>query len=239
MLVVEHLTKMYGGLVAVNDFSFEVKEGEIVGLIGPNGSGKTVTFEVISGFDRPTSGTISLKGERIDCLLPYQVLGKGLARSFQVVQTFERMTAYETILLAALHRLPMKEARKRTEEILDLIGLTARSHRPAPKLTLPDHKALELGKVLATSPQMVLLDEVMAGLTEPEARVVMENIRDMRRRQGLTFLVVEHHMELLNDLCDRIIALSFGKKIFEGTPNEVATNKAVIEAYLGAEVSLD
>ena len=237
MLVVDHLTKAFGGLIAVNDVSFEVQKGEIVGLIGPNGSGKTVTFEVISGFYRPTQGKIVFNGEAISGLLPHQVLARGLARSFQIVQTFPSFTVYDTVLLAALHILPMPEARKRAEEVLKMTGLAPRSHRLVPGLTLPDHKALEVAKVIASRPKMALLDEVMAGLTEPEARQVMAVIKKLRD-EGITFLVVEHRMEIVMDLCDRIVALTFGKKIAEGTPREVATNKAVVEAYLGEEIIL-
>ena len=237
MLVVDHLTKAFGGLIAVNDVSFEVQKGQIVGLIGPNGSGKTVTFEVISGFYRPTQGKIVFNGEAISGLLPHQVLARGLARSFQIVQTFPSFTVYDTVLLAALHILPMPEARKRAQEVLEMTGLAPRAHRLVPALTLPDHKALEVAKVIASRPKMALLDEVMAGLTEPEARQVMAVIKKLRD-EGITFLVVEHRMEIVMDLCDRIIALTFGKKIAEGTPREVATNKAVVEAYLGEEIIL-
>lgn len=234
MLVVDHLTKAFGGLIAVDDVSFEVKNGEIVGLIGPNGSGKTVTFEVISGFYRPTKGEVRFDGQVITGLLPHQVLARGLSRSFQIVQTFAHFTVYDTVLLAALHALPMPQARKRTDEVLKMTGLTPRAHRLVPALTLPDHKALEVAKVIASRPKMALLDEVMAGLTDPEARQVMAQIRRLRD-EGMTFLVVEHHMEVVMDLCDRIVALTFGKKIAEGTPREVVSNKAVVEAYLGGE----
>jgi len=232
MLTVDRVTKKFGGLVAVDEVSLEVNRGEIVGLIGPNGSGKTTLFEVISGFYRPTSGAVYFKGERIDGLKPHQVLERRLARSFQLVQTFPSFTAYETILLAALHRLPMDRARRKAEEVLKMLGLASRAHRLVPYLSLPDHKLLELGKVLATEPEMVLLDEVNAGLTEKEAGQVTQVIRRLRE-EGLTFLIVEHRMEIIMEICDRIVALNFGKKIAEGTPHEVASNRAVIEAYLG------
>ena len=237
MLAVEKLSKAFGGLMALDDVSFQVAEKEIVGLIGPNGAGKTTLYEVISGFYPPTAGKVTFRGERVDGLKPHQVLARGLARSFQIVQTFPSFTAYENVLLTALRSLPMPQAKKWAEEVLEMVGLTSRAHRPVPSLSLPDQKVLELGRVIATRPRMILLDEVMAGLIEAEARQVTDLIRRLRE-QGLTFMVVEHRMEIIMDLCDRIIALNFGKKIAEGLPREVAAEKQVVEAYLGEEISL-
>jgi len=236
MLVIDGVSKNFGGLSALYEVSFEVKKGEIVGLIGPNGAGKTTLFEIISGFMRPTSGTVLFEGARIDGLQPHQVLKRGVARSFQEVQVFPSFTAYKNILVSTLHSLPMSEARKRTEEILELVGLSSKAKLPAPMLTLPDQKAVELGKVLALEPRLILLDEVMAGLTEVEAENMIALIRRLWK-QGITFLLVEHRMEIVTELCQRIVVLNFGTKIAEGATEEVMRNKDVVESYLGEEIS--
>jgi len=236
MLVIDGVSKNFGGLTALYEVSFEVEKGEIVGLIGPNGAGKTTLFEIISGFMRPTSGTVLFEGHRIDGLKPHQVLKRGVARSFQEVQVFPSFTAYKNILVSALHSSPMSEARKRTEEILELVGLSSKAKVPAPMLTLPDQKAVELGKILALEPRLILLDEVMAGLTEAEAENMIALIRRLWK-QEITFLLVEHRMEIVTELCRRIVVLNFGTKIAEGATEEVMRNKDVVESYLGEEIS--
>jgi len=236
MLVIDGVSKNFGGLAALDNVSFEVKKGEIVGLIGPNGAGKTTLFEVISGFLRPTAGRVLFKGDRIDGLKPHQVLRRGLARSFQLVQVFPSFSVYQNILASALHSSSMREARKRTEEILELIGLSSKAEQLVSCLSLPDQKMTELGKVLALQPQMILLDEAMAGLTEAEARSTVALIKRLWK-QGITFLLVEHRIEIVMELCQRIVVLNFGKKIAEGAAEEVVRDKDVIESYLGEEVS--
>jgi len=235
MLIGEHLTKDFGGLRAVDDVSFEVRQGEIVGLIGPNGAGKTTIFNIISGFYHPTKGSVFFKGQRIDGLRPHQVCKMGLSRTFQIVQTFASFTAFDTILLAALNRLPMSAARKRAREVLEIIGVASKADELVGNLTLPHQKALEIGKALACGPEIVLLDEMMAGLTPVEAEASMDMIRRLRE-DGITFFVVEHVMHIVMNLCERIIVINFGRKLAEGTPKEVSSNKAVIEAYLGEEI---
>ena len=237
MLEVQGLTKAFGGLIAVDDVSFRVVRGEIVGLIGPNGSGKSTIFEVVSGFQRPTRGQVVFEGRRIDGLPPHRVLARGIARAFQIIQLFPSFTVEETIRLAALHDLPMAEARRKAVEVMERVGLAPVAGELVANLSLPDHKRLEFGKVLAARPKLVLLDELMAGLTEGVASELSALIVTLRRDEGMTFVMVEHRMEIIMGLCDRLVALNFGKKLAEGLPREITSNKEVIEAYLGEELT--
>jgi branched-chain amino acid transport system ATP-binding protein len=239
MLAVEQVTKAFGGLVAVDDLSFRVEPGEIVGLIGPNGSGKSTAFEVISGFQGPTRGEVHFDGQRIDGLPPHVIVERGIARAFQLVQLFPSFTVEETILLATLNRSPMGPARRKTAEVIDLVGLAPIAQELVSNLSLPDHKRLEFGKVMATTPKLILLDELMAGLTENVASELSQLIQRLRREENVTFVMVEHRMEIIMDLCDRVVALNFGQKLAEGPPREVAADRQVIEAYLGEDLSLD
>jgi branched-chain amino acid transport system ATP-binding protein len=237
-LAIAKVTKTFGGLIAVDEVSFEVAPGEILGLIGPNGSGKSTLLDVVSGFQRPTRGRVDFEGRRLDGLPPHRVLERGVARVFQAVQLFPSLSVTETVLLAALHRLPMAEARRKAREIIGSVGLERLADGPVSNLSLPDHKRLEFGRALATQPKAVLLDELMAGLTEGVVQELSELILRLRREQGMTFVMVEHRMEIIMRLCDRLVALNFGKKLAEGPPAEVARHPEVVEAYLGEEITL-
>ena len=237
LLKVESVTKNFGGLVALNDVSLEVEQGSLLGVIGPNGAGKTTLFSVISGFHKPLKGAIFFQGKRIDGLKPHKICKMGLARTFQIAQPFLGFTPFETLITAALNALSLDRARKRAEEVLDMVGLAEKAHEEGGSLTIADQKALEVGKALATGGRLILLDEVMAGLTVPEAQVMMSLIERLQG-EGFTFLIVEHVMYVIMKLCDRIAVLNFGQKIAEGAPEEIAGDKTVIKAYIGEEATL-
>ena len=235
MLVVDNMSKAFGGILAVDSISFQVRKGEIVGLIGPNGAGKSTILEVISGFYAPSKGSVLFEGSRIDGLPPHQVFKRGLTRSFQLAEFLPSFTVFDTILLPALHNMSLPRAHKRAEEVLELLQLNPIAKKTVSSLVPAEQKRVEMGRILSSHPMMVLLDEIMAGLTEFEAKSVLSVIRKFNT-EGMTFLIVEHRLELLSELCDRIIAINFGRKIIDGTPEEVMNNKEVIQAYLGKEV---
>jgi branched-chain amino acid transport system ATP-binding protein len=237
LLKVESVAKHFGGLVALNDVSLEVEEGSMMGVIGPNGAGKTTLFATISGFHKPLRGAIYFRGKRIDGLKPHAICKMGLARTFQIAQPFLGFTPFETLVTAALNTLSLVRARRRADEVLDMVGLAEKAHEAGGSLTIADQKALEVGKAIATGGRLILLDEVMAGLTVPEARVMMSLIGRLRT-EGFTFLMVEHVMYIIMKLCDRIMVLNFGQKIAEGPPEEIARDKKVIVAYIGEETTV-
>ncbi|MBW1800874.1 MAG: ABC transporter ATP-binding protein [Deltaproteobacteria bacterium] len=238
LLSAKSVTKNFGGLVALNDVSLEVEDGNLLGVIGPNGAGKTTLFSTISGFHKPQKGEIYFRDKRIDGLKPHQICKMGLARTFQIAQPFIGFTPFETLITAALNYLSLDRARKRAEEVLDMVGLADKAHEEGGSLTIADQKALEVGKAIATGGKLILLDEVMAGLTVPEAQVMMSLIERLQG-EGFTFLMVEHVMYVIMRLCDRIVVLNFGQKIAEGTPEEIAKNKKVIDAYIGQEATIE
>ena len=235
ILSVAGVSKRFGGLMAVNEVSFEVAKGEILAIIGPNGAGKTTLFGLISGFIRPDMGHVRLKGTEITKVAPHKIVRMGLTRSFQIVQVFADMTVLEAVTAAALVRRPMREAVRQAEEVLERIGLSRIKNDSPAALSLQDKKLLEVAKCVATEPELILLDEVMAGLTLAEAEVPLAIIRDLRA-SGITFVMVEHVMPIVMNTADRLLVLNFGQKIADAPPTEILANQAVRDAYFGEEI---
>jgi branched-chain amino acid transport system ATP-binding protein len=250
ILDVDQLTLRFGGLTALDNVSFDIKEGEILGLIGPNGAGKTTCFNAITGVYRPTSGTISFNGESLAGKKRFQITQAGIARTIQNIRQFPTMTALENVLVgadarhttgmfSALFRLPKHrreeaEGHQRAMELLRFMGLSKQADELAANLSYGDQRRLEIARAMATQPKLICLDEPAAGFNPQEKRVLMELIRKVRD-QGFTVLLIEHDMRLVMGVTDRIVVLEFGKKIAEGTPAEIRDNPAVIAAYLGVE----
>jgi branched-chain amino acid transport system ATP-binding protein len=236
LLVVDGLTKVFGGLHAVSGLSFAVEQGSVVGLIGPNGAGKTTSFNLISGFHRPTAGQVTFKGERITGLLPDDICRRGLTRTFQIVQPFPQLTVLQNAMIGAYARQrSVASARAKAGEVLRRLGMAERGEELARNLTLADLKRLEIGRALATEPDLILLDEVVAGLTPTEVEEMIALLRQIRA-DGITLLLIEHVMQAVMALSDVIIVLHHGEKIFEGPPQAAAKAPQVIEAYLGEEL---
>ena len=236
LLEIENLYKSFGALWAVKNVSFHVEEGEIVGLIGPNGSGKSTLFHLITGLMKANSGTIKYNGTKITGLKPHEISKAGIARTFQIVKPFTEMSALKNVMVGrAFGSSParsMVEVEKDSRELLEFTSLAGRASMPAGKLGLVYRKKIELARALATKPKLLLLDEVMAGLNPAE---MMETIGFLKkvRATGVTMIVVEHVMRPLFSMTDRVIVLSAGEKIAEGTPREIAGNEEVIRVYLG------
>ncbi|MBI5815427.1 MAG: ABC transporter ATP-binding protein [Nitrospinae bacterium] len=230
---VKGLVKYFGGLAAVNGVSFSVAQGEIFGLIGPNGSGKTTIFNLVSGFFRPTAGEVHFKGKRIDGLKPHKINRLGIARTFQVVRPLKRMTVEDNVLAAAFAKAgSMRTARGLAAETMEFCGIHGKREMIAGGLTIGDRKRLEITRALATKPAMILLDETFAGLNPSEQDEAIALIRKIKQ-SGVTIVIVEHIMKVMMSISDRIHVINFGQTIAEGSPLEVTAAPAVIEAYLG------
>lgn len=233
LLEVRNVTRVFGGLVANDDVTLDVYEGEILGLIGPNGAGKSTQFNLIAGAFPPTSGKILFDGQDITGLPAPERCRRGIARTFQVPRSFDSMTVLENVMVGAFVRADSRRhARQIAEETLDFAGIAQRASAPASELTPPEKRRLEVARALAIRPKLLLLDEVMTGLTPSEARLGVELVRKVREK-GVTVVMVEHVMEIVMPLVDRAVVLNLGKVLAEGTPAEVVRNDAVISAYLG------
>jgi branched-chain amino acid transport system ATP-binding protein len=235
LLDVRGLSKRFGGLQAVGRLDLAMAEGEMLGLIGPNGAGKTTVFNLLSGFLVPDAGEIRFSARRLEGLKPHAICRLGLARTFQIVRPFARLSVLDNVKVAALARHhAMAAAVAAARAVLERVGLDGRAAEIAGGLTLADRKRLELARALATEPTLLLLDEVMAGLNATEIDVMVRLIGAINA-EGISVLLIEHNMRAVMSLSHRVIVLSFGEKIAEGTPRAVAADRRVIEAYLGDE----
>lgn len=235
MLKVTGLTKFFGGLRAVHNLSFEIEKGEILGLIGPNGAGKTTAFNLIAGFIRPSHGEVFLEGENIVGMKPYAVTRKGIARTFQIVKPFRKLSVLENVTLAAFLRFPSRrEAEPQAHWVLERVGLEGKASLLATDLTLSEQKRLEIARALATQPKLLLLDEPMGGLNATEIEQASKLVVGLCK-SGVTIIWVEHVLKAIMNACHRVVVINQGEKIADAPPERVVENPDVIAAYLGAK----
>jgi branched-chain amino acid transport system ATP-binding protein len=236
ILEVSSVTKAFGGLVAINDLDLAINEGEVVGLIGPNGSGKTTSFNLISGFIKPDRGEIIFNGKNITGFKPHRICQYGIARTFQLTKPFAGLTALQNVMIGMMYGegkiRSVVKARMECEKILEFVGLARRGQSPVTSFGIVDRKKLEIARALATKPRLLLLDEMMSGLTATEMDEAVRLVRSIGD-SGITMIVVEHVMKAILDISSRLIVLNYGEKIAEGEPREVVRDERVIEAYLG------
>ena len=238
LLSVRNITRRFGGIVAIDDVSLDVERRQIVGLIGPNGAGKTTLFNVVTRLYRPDSGELDFEGKTLLRTPPHRIVRRGIARTFQNVELFRTMSVLDNVLVGAHSRTKAfrgRAAESRAREVLDYVGIAGVAGRPAAGLPFGTLKRVELARALVAEPKLLLLDEPAGGLNHEEVSELGSFIRTLRRDFDLTVLLVEHHMGLVMSVAERIHVLDFGRKIAEGTAEEVQRNPAVIEAYLGAE----
>ncbi|HEY6041744.1 MAG TPA: ABC transporter ATP-binding protein [Anaerolineae bacterium] len=235
ILTAQNLTRRFGGLVAVDNVSFDLQEGEILGLIGPNGAGKTTLFNVISGVYTPSEGRVEFLGKDVTGLPPHELARRGMARTHQIVRPLGELTVRENVTVGGCYgreNLSLGAAEQVADQVLAFVGLDSRKEILASKLNVAQKKRLEMARALASSPKLLLLDEVLAGLNPQEVADMVGVIRLIRER-GITIIMIEHLMHAVMNLSDRVIVLVFGAKIAEGTPEQVSTHPQVVEAYLG------
>ena len=251
VLKCQHLGIQFGGLKAVDDFNMEIGESELVGLIGPNGAGKTTVFNLITGVYKPTEGSLYLNGERMNGKKTHQIVHAGIARTFQNIRLFKKMTVIENVKAAMLEELTYNmpqaifrtkaywqqeaAATARAKELLQVVHLSGKEDLEADNLPYGEQRRLEIARALATDPKLLLLDEPAAGMNPQETLELAEFIREIREKFHKTILLIEHHMDLVMGIADRIYVLDFGELIAQGTPEEIQNNARVIDAYLGVD----
>jgi branched-chain amino acid transport system ATP-binding protein len=235
LLEISNLSKHFGGLQVLQDVSFTLNEGEILGLIGPNGAGKSTMFNVITGVYRPNGGVILFQGKSLVGLKPHRVCRRGVARTFQLVRICPTMTVLENVLVGAIYGRSSgrKKALDEALECLELLNLSEVKDTISAHLTYSDRRLIEIARAIAARPGLALLDEPLAGLNPAETEKIMDVIQNIRKTRGISIIWIEHKMDAVFNLCDRIVVLDYGKKIAEGESKEIATNKKVVEAYLG------
>lgn len=235
LLLIKNCTKNFGGVKALSKVDLSIRKGEILGLIGPNGAGKTTLFNVISGVYIPDYGHIEFNGSEITGNKPYKICKLGISRTFQIPRPLSNISLLENILVGIYIKHPKaKDRRQKAEAVLDFVGLGGKSGVLAKNLTIADRKKLELAKALSTDPKLVLLDEIMAGLTTKETMDTIDLIKSIQSK-GITIIIIEHIMHAIMSISEQIVVLNYGEKIAEGTPEEIANNEKVIKAYLGEE----
>ena len=234
-LELKNINKSFGGLKVLAEVSFDVGEGEIIGLIGPNGAGKTTLFNVITGIYRPQTGSIKYQGKNIIGLKPHRISRRGIARTFQLVRVFPTMTVLENVLVGAKYgkRSTKKEAIRDALECLEILNLVDLKDTVVSHLTFSDRRLVEIARAIAAKPGLALLDEPLAGLNPTETEIIMALIEEIREEHGISILWIEHKIDAVFTVCDKVVVLDYGRKLAEGTPEEVANNEQVVEAYLG------